>query len=156
MLNISCCNLNNTMCRSGYRLTDMQIVNHFPNHYELTRKDLMAKNVKRYLKDIARDPTMLPAGLPPPQDFVPVTYLLPADYNLFVGTFYASSHPALRYISSMLLPCLTSLLLLIACLCHSDPANKEEFRRTPSAMWISKFYPPLPLPLTILLSLLNN
>ena len=26
---------------SGFRLTDNQIVNHFPNHYELTRKDLI-------------------------------------------------------------------------------------------------------------------
>ena len=30
----------------GTRLTDEQIVNHFPNHYELTRKDLMVKNIK--------------------------------------------------------------------------------------------------------------
>jgi tubulin polyglutamylase TTLL1 len=39
---------------AGTRLHDAQIVNHFPNHYELTRKDLMAKNVKRFLKDHAR------------------------------------------------------------------------------------------------------
>ncbi|XP_059537413.1 polyglutamylase complex subunit TTLL1 isoform X3 [Myotis daubentonii] len=32
---------------TGYRLSDDQIVNHFPNHYELTRKDLMVKNIKR-------------------------------------------------------------------------------------------------------------
>ena len=70
---------------SGYRLSDMQIINHFPNHFELTRKDLMAKNVKRYIKDLAKDLSLLPQGLPPPQEFVPVTYLLPADYNLFVG-----------------------------------------------------------------------
>lgn len=57
---------------TGYRLNDMQyvdrivylglspsshplmnlnrILNHFPNHFELTRKDLMVKNIKRYLK----------------------------------------------------------------------------------------------------------
>lgn len=34
----------------GIRLTDHQIINHFPNHYELTRKDLMIKNLKRYKK----------------------------------------------------------------------------------------------------------
>ncbi len=28
---------------AGTRLTDSQMVNHFPNHYELTRKDLMVK-----------------------------------------------------------------------------------------------------------------
>lgn len=32
-----------------------RLVNHFPNHYELTRKDLMVKNVKRYLKEQAKD-----------------------------------------------------------------------------------------------------
>jgi tubulin polyglutamylase TTLL1 len=67
---------------SGIRLNDMQLLNHYPNHYELTRKDLMVKNMKRYLKDIAKDPS-----LPVPQEFVPVTYLLPADYTLFVEEF---------------------------------------------------------------------
>lgn len=36
--------------KSGIRLTDHQVINHFPNHYELTRKDLMVKNLKRYKK----------------------------------------------------------------------------------------------------------
>ena len=34
----------------GVRLGDHQLVSHFPNHYELTRKDLMVKNIKRYRK----------------------------------------------------------------------------------------------------------
>mmetsp|Transcript_1055 Transcript_1055/g.1065 ORF Transcript_1055/g.1065 Transcript_1055/m.1065 type:complete len:433 (+) Transcript_1055:87-1385(+) len=71
---------------SGYRLNDLQLVNHFPNHFELTRKDLMVKNIKRYLKEVARDPSIL-GTCPPPQDFVPVTYLLPADYTIFVEEF---------------------------------------------------------------------
>ncbi|KAJ8614060.1 hypothetical protein CTAYLR_005822 [Chrysophaeum taylorii] len=60
---------------SGQRLTDSQLINHFPNHYELTRKDLMVKNIKRYLRD---------KEVP---DFVPTTYMLPADYSLFVEEF---------------------------------------------------------------------
>lgn len=32
-----------------------RIVNHFPTHYELTRKDCMVKNIKRYRKDLERD-----------------------------------------------------------------------------------------------------
>ena len=32
-----------------------RIINHFPNHYELTRKDLMVKNIKRYRKDLSRE-----------------------------------------------------------------------------------------------------
>lgn len=40
---------------TGYRLSDDQIVNHFPNHYELTRKDLMVKNIKRYRKELEKE-----------------------------------------------------------------------------------------------------
>ena len=40
---------------SGYRLNDDQIINHFPNHYDLTRKDLMLKNLKRYRKDLEKE-----------------------------------------------------------------------------------------------------
>ena len=32
-----------------------RIINHFPNHYELTRKDLMVKNIKRYRKDLEKE-----------------------------------------------------------------------------------------------------
>eukprot|EP00904_Undaria_pinnatifida_P010761 jgi/Undpi1/6815/HiC_scaffold_21.g09291.m1 len=67
---------------TGFRLGDDQLVNHFPNHYELTRKDLMAKNVKRYVKEQAKDDRNPPIG-----DFVPVSYMLPADYSLFVEEF---------------------------------------------------------------------
>jgi tubulin polyglutamylase TTLL1 len=65
---------------TGYRLNDMQLLNHYPNHYELTRKDLMVKNIKRYMKEINR---LGDAQQPP--ELVPVTYLLPADYTLFVS-----------------------------------------------------------------------
>lgn len=44
---------------TGYRLTDDQMVNHFPNHYELTRKDLMIKNIKRYRKDLEKESSPL-------------------------------------------------------------------------------------------------
>ena len=37
------------------KLNDNQIVNHFPNFYELTRKDLMAKNIKKYKKQLQKD-----------------------------------------------------------------------------------------------------
>lgn len=105
---------------NGQRLVDGQYVNHFPNHYELTRKDLMVKNIKRYKKEMAAAAAAPVAPLPPvsgpggplssmssplgpqlapdPLDFLPVTYTLPADYSLFV----------------------------------------EEFRRNPNTMWIMK------------------
>mmetsp|Transcript_8614 Transcript_8614/g.13245 ORF Transcript_8614/g.13245 Transcript_8614/m.13245 type:complete len:411 (-) Transcript_8614:119-1351(-) len=65
---------------SGQRLTENQIINHFPNHFELTRKDLMVKNIKRYLREMAKEGIELP-------DFVPTTYMLPADYSLYVEEF---------------------------------------------------------------------
>ena len=40
---------------SGYRLNDMQLINHYPNHFELTRKDLMVKNIKRFRKDMEKE-----------------------------------------------------------------------------------------------------
>ena len=36
------------------RLGEDQMVNHFPNHYELTRKDLVVKNIKKYRKEMER------------------------------------------------------------------------------------------------------
>ena len=35
--------------KSYIKLTDYQILNHFPNFYELTRKDLMAKNIQKII-----------------------------------------------------------------------------------------------------------
>ncbi|XP_069048953.1 polyglutamylase complex subunit TTLL1 isoform X1 [Lepisosteus oculatus] len=76
---------------NGYRLSDDQIVNHFPNHYELTRKDLMVKNIKRYRKELEKEGSPLAEkdenGKYVYLDFVPVTFMLPADYNLFVEEF---------------------------------------------------------------------
>ncbi|KAE9292018.1 putative tubulin polyglutamylase [Phytophthora fragariae] len=101
---------------NGVRLVDGQYVNHFPNHYELTRKDLMVKNIKRYKKEMlsvatgssssssstnATSDAISALGAPPSTealDFLPTTYTLPADYSLFV----------------------------------------EEFRRNPNVMWIMK------------------
>jgi len=60
------------------RLRDDQIVNHFPNHVELTRKDMMVKNFKRYKKDVDKENFF---------DCVPQTYVLPSDYSLFVEEF---------------------------------------------------------------------
>ncbi|XP_071121370.1 polyglutamylase complex subunit TTLL1-like isoform X1 [Mytilus galloprovincialis] len=76
---------------SGYRLTDDQVINHFPNHVELTRKDLMVKNIKRYRKDLEKEGSPLAEkdenGRFIHLDFIPLTFMLPADYNLFVEEF---------------------------------------------------------------------
>jgi tubulin polyglutamylase TTLL1 len=31
------------------------LINHFPNHLELTRKDLMVKNIKRFRKEMEKE-----------------------------------------------------------------------------------------------------
>eukprot|EP00761_Pharyngomonas_kirbyi_P008034 gb/GECH01008045.1/.p1 GENE.gb/GECH01008045.1/~~gb/GECH01008045.1/.p1 ORF type:complete len:399 (+),score=72.31 gb/GECH01008045.1/:1-1197(+) len=89
---------------SGFRLTEGQVINHFPNHYELTRKDLMIKNIKRYRKDIDKEVAM--GNIPASQgrtednetvaDFVPTTFTLPADYSLFVEEY--KKNPSSKWI----------------------------------------------------------
>ncbi|SPR00211.1 unnamed protein product (mitochondrion) [Plasmodiophora brassicae] len=76
---------------TGYRLADDQIINHFPNHFELTRKDLMVKNIKRYRKDLEKEDSSLAEksdqGSYVHLDFFPTTYSIPSDYSLFVEEF---------------------------------------------------------------------
>ncbi|XP_059486933.1 polyglutamylase complex subunit TTLL1 [Neocloeon triangulifer] len=79
---------------SGYRMNDFQAINHFPNHYELTRKDLLIKNIKRYRKELEREGSPLAerseTGRYLHLDFVPITFILPADYNMFVEEYRKS------------------------------------------------------------------
>lgn len=72
---------------SGYRMHDNQLINHFPNHYELSRKDLLVKNIKRYRKDLERDGNPLAEKTEASSyigakylhlDFIPTTFVLPA------------------------------------------------------------------------------
>ena len=59
-------------------------VNHFRNHYELTRKDHMVKNLKRMVSTLRREDKAAEAAN---YDFFPVTYLLPMEYGVFVEDF---------------------------------------------------------------------
>ncbi|XP_069675293.1 polyglutamylase complex subunit TTLL1 isoform X3 [Periplaneta americana] len=73
-------------------MTDNQIISHFPNHYELSRKDLMLKNIKRYCRDLEREKDPLAERGEQPWryihlNFIPTTYVLPADYNIFVEEY---------------------------------------------------------------------
>ena len=75
--------------RSGKRLTDRQLVNHFPNYSELTKKDLMVKNIKRYKKDVDKKVLILPTGREfiLSSDIIPTTYILPQEYSIFIEDF---------------------------------------------------------------------
>mmetsp|Transcript_34447 Transcript_34447/g.75187 ORF Transcript_34447/g.75187 Transcript_34447/m.75187 type:complete len:501 (-) Transcript_34447:51-1553(-) len=62
-----------------------QRVNHFRNHYELTRKDLLVKNIKRAQRQAVRDGQQEEA-----QGFAecsPTTFVLPMEYSMFVEEF---------------------------------------------------------------------
>ena len=76
---------------TGFRLREDQLVNHYPNHQELTRKDLMVKNIRRYRRELERDghpwAEKNADGSYTHLDFIPTTYILPGDYNLFVEQF---------------------------------------------------------------------
>ena len=61
-----------------------QRINHFRNHYELTRKDAMVKNLKRTQRQLQREERHDEAKK---YDFFPTTYVLPSDYGLFVEEF---------------------------------------------------------------------
>jgi len=76
---------------TGHRLGETQLLNHFPNHYELTRKDLMVKNIKRFKKDMEKENNPIAAkdedGNYLQLEIIPTTYILPGDYTLFVEEF---------------------------------------------------------------------
>ncbi|XP_077982122.1 putative tubulin polyglutamylase TTLL9 isoform X1 [Glandiceps talaboti] len=59
-------------------------INHFRNHYELTRKNLMVKNLKRYRKQLERENGKLEASK---CDFFPTSFELPSEYHIFVEEF---------------------------------------------------------------------
>ena len=109
---------------SSMRLADGQVISHFPNHYELTRKDLMVKNLKRYRKELERTlierSEVITGGslgscntssngsgngahgsgststMAPELDIIPTTFILPNDFSLFVEEYKKS--PSLMWI----------------------------------------------------------
>jgi tubulin polyglutamylase TTLL1 len=71
--------------RTFIKLHDFQIINHFPTFYELTRKDLMAKNIKKYKKALVKENKPVEH-----LDFIPLTYILPGDMSIFLEEFKRS------------------------------------------------------------------
>ncbi|CAN2389900.1 ligase activity, partial [Pristimantis euphronides] len=57
---------------------------HFRNQYELTRKNFMVKNLKRFRKQLERESDRFDAEK---CDFFPKTFELPLEYHLFVEEF---------------------------------------------------------------------
>jgi len=69
---------------TGFRLQDHQRVNHYPNHVELTRKDLMSKNLKRAQKQAQKEGNTVEAEA---YDFYPLTFTLPAEGAMMLRAF---------------------------------------------------------------------
>ena len=70
----------------NFRFKPNQIVNHFRNHFELTRKDNLVKNINRMRRQLQR------AGAADEAErysFLPSSYVLPGDYGIFVEHFKA-------------------------------------------------------------------
>ncbi|CAG07565.1 unnamed protein product, partial [Tetraodon nigroviridis] len=59
-------------------------MNHFRNQYELCRKNLMVKNLKRHRKNLEKDFGCMEASK---CDFFPRTFVLPSEYHLCLEEF---------------------------------------------------------------------
>eukprot|EP00906_Rhabdomonas_costata_P035348 RCo049660 len=65
-------------------LNERQRVNHFRNYYELCRKDLLIKNLKRMRRTLEREGKTEEAAK---YDFFPPTFVLPVEYGMFQEEF---------------------------------------------------------------------
>eukprot|EP00026_Physarum_polycephalum_P009361 Phypoly_transcript_09482.p1 GENE.Phypoly_transcript_09482~~Phypoly_transcript_09482.p1 ORF type:complete len:397 (+),score=44.91 Phypoly_transcript_09482:157-1347(+) len=63
---------------------DHQRLNHYRNFYEIARKDLLIKNLKRTRKALEREDKVEEALK---YDFFPATFNLPSEYSLFLEEF---------------------------------------------------------------------
>jgi len=70
-----------------------QRVNHFRNHYELTRKDLLVKNMKRLRRMHEKEGRLEEAQK---YNVCPTTFVVPQEYNMFVEEF--KKHPGSTWI----------------------------------------------------------
>jgi len=62
-----------------------QRINHFRNHFELTRKDLLVKNIKRACRQAQRDGQ--PEEVKRYNACTPTTFVLPQEHSMFVEEF---------------------------------------------------------------------
>ncbi|KAJ3185303.1 hypothetical protein HDU85_001353 [Gaertneriomyces sp. JEL0708] len=65
-------------------LSEGQRINHFRNHYELTRKDLLLKNLKRLTREILKSHGKAESAK---FEFLPPAYVLPGEHALFAEEF---------------------------------------------------------------------
>lgn len=74
-----------------FRLRNNQMVNHFPNHLELTRKDLLIKNFKRFFPKLPKKAKLVNnTQIDLTKKVIPSSYILPSEYSLFLEDFQKS------------------------------------------------------------------
>ena len=56
---------------------------------QMCRKDLLAKNIKRHKRQLEKDGRLDEAAR---YDFIPITFILPGDYALFVEVNFRLEH----------------------------------------------------------------
>ena len=74
-------------------LSQGQKVNHFRSHFLLTRKDNLAKHVRKAKREAEKDGRLAEAKK---FDIIPQTFLLPTEYSLFVDFFKKESANSAR------------------------------------------------------------
>ncbi|KAK2588284.1 hypothetical protein KPH14_004305 [Odynerus spinipes] len=70
------------------KLEPNQRIPHFRNHYELTRKNYLCRNLKRYKKLLTKADKQAEAEL---CDSMPITFELPSEYRMFVEEYQKQS-----------------------------------------------------------------
>ncbi|KAK9295516.1 hypothetical protein QLX08_010184 [Tetragonisca angustula] len=79
------CEINDVRQALDLKLASHQRIPHFRNHYELTRKNYLYRNLKRYKKLLLKSNKMDEAKL---CDGMPLTYELPNDFRLFAEEYH--------------------------------------------------------------------
>ncbi|XP_043512318.1 probable tubulin polyglutamylase TTLL9 [Frieseomelitta varia] len=79
------CEVNDVRQALDLKLAPHQRIPHFRNHYELTRKNYLYRNLKRYKKLLLKSNKMDEAKL---CDGMPLTYELPNDFRLFAEEYH--------------------------------------------------------------------
>lgn len=122
---------------SSVRLNDTQLVSHFPNHFELTRKDLMVKNIKRYKKEFERLLQMERAA--EPSSAAPAAAAASSAGSAFGSSLHGSGSSVHSGGSSLhggedTIDIIPSTFILPG----DFSLFVEEYRRSPALTWIMK------------------
>lgn len=127
---------------SGWRLNDSQMVNHFPNHYELTRKDLMVKNLKKYRRELEKEGSDLLGNNTNSASLNAAEAAAAALIAQANGTASLATPTAAAAAASTAAAAFNYKNLDFFPLTYTMPSDYsvfvEDFKRNPTAVWIMK------------------